>query len=89
MSTIQGPPSDGEVARAALIQSVVSNVAMLAIVVALNVAVAKRDAITRAARRTVASVRQDARQDRERRALAEFRAEVAEISHAERLDGEP
>jgi hypothetical protein len=89
MSTIPGPPSDGEVARAALIQSVVSNMAMLAIVVALNVAVAKRDAITRAARRTVASVRQDARQDRERRALAEFRAEVAEISHAERLDGEP
>lgn len=76
-------PSDAELARAAVVQAVASNLAMLAIVVAVNVAIARRDAITRAARRAVAYVRQEPDEGAIRAQLAELARDVCHISHAD------
>lgn len=77
-----GKPTDADVARQAFISSVASNVAMLAIVLAVNVAIAKRDTITRAWRRAVGTAHQSARRAHEARELAEFRRDLSEIDHA-------
>ena len=74
-------PSDAEVARAAVVHAVASNLAMLAVLVAVNVAVAKRDTITRGARRAVGLVRHSAEQARIAGEVASFARDVAEISH--------
>jgi len=81
--------TDAELARAAVVQAVASNLAMLAVVVAVNVAVARRDAITRAGRRAVSWVRQEPDEGAVRAELAELARDVCQISHAEVLDGEP
>jgi hypothetical protein len=75
--------SDAEIARAAVVHALASNLAMLAVVVAVNVAVAKRDAITRAGRRAVAYVRDEADEGQMRAQLAELAADVCQISHAD------
>jgi hypothetical protein len=81
-------PSDAEIARAAVIHALASNLAMLAVVVAVNVAIAKRDSITRAGRRAVALVRPDAEEGRFAAELADLARDVCEISHAD-LGGAP
>jgi hypothetical protein len=75
--------SDAEIARAAVVHALASNLAMLAVVVAVNVAVAKRDAITRAGRRAVAYVRDEADEGHVPAQLAELAADVCQISHAD------
>lgn len=75
-------PSNADIARAAFIHAMVSNLAMLALAVAVNVAVAKRDVIARTIRRFTTQ-RRTAAQIREARAINEFRREVTELSHAD------
>jgi hypothetical protein len=83
------PPTDADIARQAFISSVASNVAMIAVVLAVNVAVAKRDVITRAWRRATGAAQKNARRAHESRELAAFRRDVSEISHAIGADSEP
>ena len=81
-------PEDGqrrtgaEVARAAVISGVAENLALLGLMLAVNIMIAKRDAFRRAGQRAVAAVRHDDRRGRIARELAEFRREVSEISAA-------
>lgn len=76
-------PSDAEIARAAVIHALASNLAMLAVVVAVNVAIARRDAITRAGRRAIAYVRQEADEGQIAAELGELARDVCQISHAD------
>lgn len=90
MAAAEDRASDAEIARAAVIHAVASNVGMLAVVVAVNVIIAKRDALTRARNRVVALVRHDD-PAHVSAALAGFRRDVCLISHlpAERRPSEP
>lgn len=82
--------ADADVARQAFIHSVCSNLGMIAVVLAVNLAIAKRDAITRAWLRVARSRRQAARQEAINRAVSEFRGELDEITHSMgMLDDEP
>lgn len=85
------PETDVDLARRAFIHAVCSNLGMLAVVLAVNLAIAKRDAITRTVRRMSLSRRQAARQAAINRAVSEFRGELDEITHAVGglLDDEP
>ena len=75
--------ADAEIARAAVIHALASNLAMIAVVVAVNVIVAKRDTITRAGRRAVALVRAEDGEGRFAAELAELARDVCEISHTD------
>ena len=89
MAADQTRPSDAEIARAAVVHAVASNLAMLAVLVAVNVAVARRDQITRAGRRALAYVRQEPDEGAIAAELGELAADVCRISHAGRLLDEP
>lgn len=78
----QAPDDARRVARDALISSVVSNVGMFAVIIALNVAVAKRDVIKQHWQRARAIVGYRPGAARESREVAEFARDVADISHA-------
>lgn len=71
-----------DVATRAAVQSAASYLALVVVVVAVNVGVARRQAIVRAYLAAVAKVRQDARRAREAGQLADFRRDISEISHA-------
>jgi hypothetical protein len=70
-----------QVARDALISSVAQNLGMIAVLVAVNVVVAKREAITRQLRRAQAAATRKPDRAHEARELAEFRRDIADISH--------
>lgn len=74
--------TNADVAREAFIHSLASNLAFLGLVLAVNVAVAKRDTIILAWRRATARRRHGGIQARIDREVAAFRADLDEITHA-------
>lgn len=69
------------VARDAAIQSLISNLVYMGIIVAASMAVSNRDWLRLQGRRVRAVMRQDARRDREERQVAELRRDISRFEH--------
>lgn len=69
------------VARDAAIQSLISNLVYMGIIVAASVAMTNREWLRLQGRRVAAVVRQDARRDREERQIAELRRDISRFEH--------
>lgn len=91
-------PTDAEIARRAAVSALASNAVMLAVVLTVNIAIAKRDDLLRLWHRAVGTTRRARRETDITREVAEFRADVHDISRSldlsssdpERVtDGEP
>jgi hypothetical protein len=72
---------DRQAARDAAVAALADNLVFLVLLVAMNVAIAKRDVILRGWRRAQAIISHDPAGAREARELAEFRRDISEISH--------
>lgn len=69
------------VARDAAIQSLISNLVYMGIIVAASMAVSNRDWLRLQGRRVRAVMRRDARRDREERQVAELRRDISRFEH--------
>lgn len=84
MSDEQAPraASSADMAREAAINQAVSLVVYIGLILAINAAILKRDAIWRAAQRVKRWYRRDPKRERESRLLAELRRDISAIEHA-------